>query len=757
MARGRKPGQKKEVTKEISGDILKEVAIAHENVSEDILPINRESDGWDVNIGEPIDYFDSALSYEITGYRPIDGTHGLDFDPQLFMGARNYKLSTGKYCSFPTFSKAYCEFWDTEYDRCRNGLTINGYTLTGDNYFFINYYQLPNLASAKKAGGGRSVGYPEFYVKQYEYFHYVELCKVLRLNAIGLKARGVGFSEIAAAILVNGYATRPHFRGVVAAQQEGYVEDTLSKCWLQLSYLDDNTQDGMRKLRQVHNTAMWKRASNKNVEGVESGWMSEIEGIAADKPNKIRGDRTDILMYEESGSWPNWKKAFIQGDALIDIQGQRFGIKLAWGTGGDSGPALEGVAAAFNDPISYDVLPYRHNYTKEGTYIKSAYFIPAYTLVTTPGYIDNRGWTDPVKGKEFYMAKRATKTGDPKGLMIFSAEYCFTPDEALALEGDNQFNTVLLTEQLANIKLHKRTPPEFIPKWGQLEYDFQDNIHNEDAIKGVHFIPDNKGKVCIIEHPVKSENNVPFRNLYVAGIDGIDMGMNDTSENTKDPSDFCIVVKKRHFGLHEPMYVCIYKDRPNNLVDAFRITLKILEYYNCKACLESTRISILAWFRERHKEDQFLMRRPRATQADIQSGRSRQFGAPASEQVIQHQLDLIDNTINEYSTNFWYVPMIEELITYSYANKRKFDIVAAMGMAELGDEELSGIPPKEVDNPDTKLKLFGYWIDENGIKHKGVIPDKNKTNVPKFNLWPTQYYDDRGYRTSDTRLVQNHI
>ena len=89
-------------------------------------------------------------------------------------------------------------------------------------------------------------------------------------------------------------------------------------------------------------------------------------------------------MYEESGSWPNWKKAFIQGDALIDIQGQRFGIKLAWGTGGDSGPALEGVAAAFHDPRGYDVLPYKHNYTKEGTYVETAYFIPAYTIVTAP-------------------------------------------------------------------------------------------------------------------------------------------------------------------------------------------------------------------------------------------------------------------------------------------------------------------------------------------------------------------------------------
>lgn len=36
--------------------------------------------------------------------------------------------------------------------------------------------------------------------------------------------------------------------------------------------------------------------------------MSEITGINADKPNKIRGDRTDLLIYEESGSWPQWKE-----------------------------------------------------------------------------------------------------------------------------------------------------------------------------------------------------------------------------------------------------------------------------------------------------------------------------------------------------------------------------------------------------------------------------------------------------------------
>lgn len=42
--------------------------------------------------------------------------------------------------------------------------------------------------------------------------------------------------------------------------------------------------------------------------------------------------------------------------------------------------------------------------------------------------------------------------------------------------------------------------------------------------------------------------------------------------------------------------------------------------------------------------------------------------------------------------------MLDELLKYSYANKRKFDIIAAMQMCEVGDEELYGLTPtKTVD------------------------------------------------------------
>ena len=147
---------------------------------------------WDVTIEDDIPFFDSTLSYELTGYKPIDKKHGLDFNPAWFTEAREVFLRTGHYCTFRFGTKPYSDFWDEEYRRCRDGMTVNGYTITGDNYFFLNYYQLMDLTSATKAGSGRLYDFPKFFVKQYEYFHYVELCKRLRKNAIGLKARGVG-------------------------------------------------------------------------------------------------------------------------------------------------------------------------------------------------------------------------------------------------------------------------------------------------------------------------------------------------------------------------------------------------------------------------------------------------------------------------------------------------------------------------------------------------------------------------------------
>ena len=143
------------------------------------------------------------------------------------------------------------------------------------------------------------------------------------------------------------------------------------------------------------------------------------------------------------------------------------------------------------------------------------------------------------------------------------------------------------------------------------------------------------------------------------------------------------------------------------------------------------------------------MKRPRATLADIARGKSNQYGTPATAAIIAHQTDLIADFVNDYCHTIWFSEMLDELHRYNDENKRKFDIVAAMAMAELADEELSGVVPKKVENSNDEWYDIGYYIDENGYKRKGRIPKKNQT-IPVTNEF-NEFNDYARHRTSDPR------
>ena len=289
---------------------------------------------WDFKIDDTITFFDKSKSYELTGYRPINETQGLDFNPAWFTEARETFHKTGHYCSYLPGSKRYQEFWREQYRRCRDGYTSHGYTITGDHYFFLNFYQLPITHSATKAGAGRQIDFPDFYVAQYEFFHYYELAKRLRKHAALMKARGVGFSEINASIAACTYTTIRNSVTMVTCYDKGKLDRTLSKDWNALKFLDTHTDGGMFKLRQLSDTALVKKSGhyiNERGGKIPSGWQSMIEGVVADDPQKIRGDRVDVLIFDEFGSWPKSSKAFIQAEALVAINGVRFGIKVAGG------------------------------------------------------------------------------------------------------------------------------------------------------------------------------------------------------------------------------------------------------------------------------------------------------------------------------------------------------------------------------------------------------------------------------------------
>lgn len=735
----------------------------------------KTSTEWDVPKTQYIKFFDKRLSYELTGYKPITEDKGLDFDPNWFTVARDTYLRTGKYTEFRMHSKPYNDFWQEEYRRCREGYTVNGYTITGPNYYYLNYYQLPNI-DVEMAGSGRTAIFPKFLVFQYEFFHYFEICRRQKKDACLMKARGIGFSEINASICACIYNCFRESKCMITTSLKNYLDKSLDKAWAALDFGNEHTNGGFAKLRQVKNTATLKRASviikdNNGIQN-ESGWKSQIEGIVADTDAKIRGDRIDLLIYEEAGSNPVLRKSYIKGKALIYIGGTKFGIRVVGGTGGDKGPALEGLRDIYYDPEGFDVLPFYHNYTETGDWVYTGYFIPSYIgAVTRYGtdingvkreLLDDRGYCNWKNYKEQLDLDRQKLLSNPKALIDHSAEYCYTAEEAFALEGENKFNKVLIAEQLTRIRALKQCPPI---ETGFLEYSFKDGKHAEENINGFKWIPNVNGKIKILEHPLwtlpvrkDEEGNVTWtppdriKNLYVIGIDGIDIGSGQTSENTKNPSDFCLVVKKRVYGLDEPQYVAIYKDRPNDIREAYRTAVKLAQYYNAVINIEATRQSIIPWAREK-KFLKYFMKRPRATLTDSIRNTNKQYGTPATLAIISHQTDLIADYINDYSHTIWFDEMLDEFNRYTDENKRKFDIVAAVAMCELADEELAGVIPKQVTVQNDTWQDVGYYTDEHGCKRWGVIPKKNNIEV-NFNNNFGQYVD-YGYRTSDSRVYQN--
>lgn len=737
--------------------------------------IERSNDKtyWDITKDMKIECFDPTLSYELTGYRPIDETHGLDFDPSWFTEVRETFLRTGRYCSYLPRSKRWDAFWKEQYTRCKYGMTSHGYTITGDNYFFLNFYQLPVVDMDKASGEGTNESFPVFFASQYMFFHYLQMCRVLHKNAALMKARSIGFSEINASLAARLYTTIKRSRTMITCFKDTYLNGTFSKLDHALTFINTNA-DGFFKPRLTDKALEKKSGYQVKIDGqfTDFGWRSVVIGINGSKPSNIRGDRVDLLIYDEAGSWPDLTTAVVQGQELCEVQGVPRGIMLFGGTGGDFGPPLEGLKKIYYNPRAFKILPFRHKWTQDGTTIESGFFLPYFLQSLNPEYMDSRGVCNQTEYKKLLQEERNNLLAVPEEYLKKCAERCWNAEEAFTLEGQNKFNKMKIADQLAKIRLHKIGPR---PQVGTIDYTYKSNKHSLENIDGFRWLL-NSGKVQILEHPVWSdlykeqiekqkreaeEQGIDFEapvytemnDLYVAGIDGIDIGAAQTSKETRDPSDFCIVIKRRAFGLNEPQYVAMYKDRPQNIREAYKIAMCMCRYYNCRINIEATRVGMITWARE-NKCLQYFMKRPRATLTDIKYGTTKQYGTPATKTIIEQQTDLIADYVEDYGHNIWFEDMLEQLNGYNDENKTKFDIIAALGMVELADQELSGRQPTKVDKEVEEFQDYGYYINDKGYREFGVIPKKQSNQIV---IKQEENNDPYRIETSDPRLYENTV
>lgn len=421
---------------------------------------------------------------------------------------------------------------------------------------------------------------------------------------------------------------------------------------------------------------------------------------------------SDYTIVHNCGSNKILTDSWIKSNALVELGGEHFGSRICLGTGGDD-MALEGLSKIFSNPEAYNVLPYKNYDTEDGETAITAFFIPAHKFSLKKDFLDSRGVTDSKRFREFYEQERKKMSG--QDLLNYCAEHCFHSQEALLKQGNSIFDTIAIADRLTQLRVQKiGVKPQVV----DLQWDCPNaDINPRNKVK---MIPNQFGKVKIFEPPIRDDDGNPYKNLYIAGIDSIDQGTGDSSTQS-DVSDFCIVIKKRVHGSSMPNYVAIYKDRPKDIVTAYENAMKLLIMYNCKAMLEHTKISIIMHFRSK-KMDKLLMQRPKSTLSDIRKGNSTMIGYPATETYLKHGLDLINTFVNESCYSIQIDEMLEQLLKYSWENKRKFDIIAAMIAAELGDEDLMGFTPKVSNAIANEWRDFGWYVDTYGNKRYGIIP-----------------------------------
>ncbi len=53
--------------------------------------------------------------------------------------------------------------------------------------------------------------------------------------------------------------------------------------------------------------------------------------MSVSKADNLRGDRTNRVFFEEAGSYATLIQAWTVALPLVDINGKRHGLRLAWG------------------------------------------------------------------------------------------------------------------------------------------------------------------------------------------------------------------------------------------------------------------------------------------------------------------------------------------------------------------------------------------------------------------------------------------
>ncbi len=445
----------------------------------------------------------------------------------------------GVYCSAPYGSTEYMQFWEDESNKCINGYTADdGDWVSGYNYFYLNYCPILRLVTIPyiDKDGRRRIKrdkireFPDFYDYDYYFFSGVNDAEAAGQHMAVLKARGKGYSFKGASMLCRNYYHIPESKSYALASESEYLtrDGILSKAWDLMDFIDEHT--AWAKKRQAVNTKLHRRASILTTDEmgnkIEIGYKSEIIGVSLkNEPNKARGKRGKLILFEEAGSFRDILQVWQIARPSVEEDGVAYGLMLAFGTGGDEDSKFSGLKELFYRPSGYNIRAFENIWDEGASGTTCGFFVPAYAnMSVTDGnglrlYMDKDGNTLIDKALEYSMSERqkvVEGASDARAIDRFIAENPHTPQEAVLELTGNIFPKKDLMHQLTLVRTNKKLKNfkqvgDLIQSGGEILWKQKKSGDITEYPLDKHSDP--TGSIVIWEHPVKDAPH----GLYIAG------------------------------------------------------------------------------------------------------------------------------------------------------------------------------------------------------------------------------------------------
>ncbi len=552
---------------------------------------------------------------------------------QYFRESAIYYEKHNKYPCGIKGSNEYRSWWEQERKRCLLGYSVGGMHITGYHYYYLNYCPI-EIVKATKAGskaGSRVTGFPKFWDVDYMFFQSMHIAKYgttkekleklpISLpiktdphnlagghHLIYLKPRGVGASY------KNGSMASRNFHLVkgsntfmLAHDKEYLVKDGIySKFQNYRSFVNTYTEFRQDSDFKKGQNEMHYRASYDDGAGNELGSKAEVIGITVNgKPDKARGKRGILLLFEEAGRFDKMDQAWNVARNSVEEGGIVYGTMIAFGTGGTEGADFESMETMFDNPRAYNILAFDNIWDEGLEGMDCGFFTPAQMNVQ---HTDEDGNSNTLKGQKLIddQIAEANLSPDPSLVLRRKAENPSCPREAMLNVEINKFATDELRlwrdKLFANARFREFGTPKTLYK------DTNNNVQAKIALETdqnyhppiMKYPHDKKEDIhgCVVEYTTPYwdiQNRCIPDNLYFICHDPY---ADDDAEDTTSLGAAYVMMNDNNIipGETGDKIVASWIGRPRSTDEYNKILFMLAQRWNAKIAYESERGDVLGY------------------------------------------------------------------------------------------------------------------------------------------------------------------